>query len=342
MVEAKAGDMDDERDPWEEPQTPVRVISPEDSQEGSQELQNLPGPTNLSREQDQRALSPETVPETGELEGQTPRENLEKDLLEDRGETKTLQSQEPELLKGPEGDVSTMSGSRRGPLKNRRHVKRKWDRSPTCQDVRQEAAMCLDKGEFSGQLGSRSVGSSGTVGPTSLPEGPETLGQHPLNAGCAKRAFLINLGLPCTRGHTQQRGPFNATSVPKGSYNFQICGFTSGSTLVRSPTAVISASRSSPRTPPCALTRGPTPRRSLSAVSSVTELSATEGTSTFTDAPTLGSSPTCAPSVTQPSISWGLSDATRKSIPDDWLRTLPSSPRRKFGIICQLCDTKKG
>ena len=51
--------------------------------------------------QDQRALPPETVPETGELEGQTPRENLEKDLLEDRGETKTLQSQEPELLKGP-------------------------------------------------------------------------------------------------------------------------------------------------------------------------------------------------------------------------------------------------
>ena len=51
--------------------------------------------------QDERALSPETVPETGELEGQTPRENLEKDLLEDRGETKTLQSQEPELLKGP-------------------------------------------------------------------------------------------------------------------------------------------------------------------------------------------------------------------------------------------------
>ena len=51
--------------------------------------------------QDERALPPETVPETGELEGQTPRENLEKDLLEDRGETKTLQSQEPELLKGP-------------------------------------------------------------------------------------------------------------------------------------------------------------------------------------------------------------------------------------------------
>ena len=51
MVVAKAGDMDDERDPWEEPQPRVRVISPEDGQEGSQELQNLPGPTNLSREQ---------------------------------------------------------------------------------------------------------------------------------------------------------------------------------------------------------------------------------------------------------------------------------------------------
>ena len=42
-----------------------------------------------------------TVPETGELERQTPRGKLEKDLLEDRGETKTLQSQEPELLMGP-------------------------------------------------------------------------------------------------------------------------------------------------------------------------------------------------------------------------------------------------
>ena len=98
---------------------------------------------------------------------------------------------------------------------------------------------------------------------------------HPLNARCAKRAFLVNLSLPCTRGHTQERGPFNATSVPEGSYSLQTCGSTSGSTLARSPTAVMSASGSSPTTPRCALTRGPTPRRSLSAVSSVTELSAT-------------------------------------------------------------------
>ena len=78
---------------------------------------------------------------------------------------------------------------------------------------------------------------------------------HALNARCAKRAFLINISLLCTRGHTQERGPFNATSVPKGSYSLQTCGFTSGSTLVRSPIAVISASRSSPTTPRCMLTK---------------------------------------------------------------------------------------
>ena len=51
MVEAKAGDMDDGRDPCGEPQPPSRVIPPEDGQEGSQELQNLPRAMNLSREQ---------------------------------------------------------------------------------------------------------------------------------------------------------------------------------------------------------------------------------------------------------------------------------------------------
>ena len=51
MTEAKAGDMDDERDPCGEPEPPSRVIPPEDGQEGSQELQNPPGAMNLSREQ---------------------------------------------------------------------------------------------------------------------------------------------------------------------------------------------------------------------------------------------------------------------------------------------------
>ena len=51
MVEAKAGHMDDERHLCGGPQPSSRVIPPEDGQEGSQELQNLPGATNLSREQ---------------------------------------------------------------------------------------------------------------------------------------------------------------------------------------------------------------------------------------------------------------------------------------------------
>ena len=49
--------------------------------------------------QGQKAPPPETIPERGELEGQTPsKENLEKDLREDTGVTRTLLSQEPELL----------------------------------------------------------------------------------------------------------------------------------------------------------------------------------------------------------------------------------------------------
>ncbi|XP_060996377.1 zinc finger and SCAN domain-containing protein 5B-like [Dama dama] len=209
MVEVKAGDMDDERDTCREPQPPASVIPPEDGQEESQELQNLPGATDLSREQDQKAFLPETIPEIGGPEGQTPKENLEKDLMEDRGETKTLQSQEPELLKGPEGDISTTSGSRRGPLKNRRHVKRKRDSSPTCQDVRQEAATCLDQGEFSGQLGSHSLGSSGTVGPTSLPEGAETPGRALFECRVCKKSFLYQSQLALhQRTHTRER-PFH-------------------------------------------------------------------------------------------------------------------------------------
>ena len=49
--------------------------------------------------QGQKALPPEPIPERGELEGQTPsKEYLVKDLLEDTGVTRTLSSQDPELL----------------------------------------------------------------------------------------------------------------------------------------------------------------------------------------------------------------------------------------------------
>ncbi|XP_061241845.1 zinc finger and SCAN domain-containing protein 5B-like [Bos javanicus] len=166
--------------------------------------------------QDQRALQPVTVPETGELERQTPRGKLEKDLLEDRGETKTLQSQEPELLKCPEGDVSTTSGSRGGPLKYRRHVKRKRDSGPMCQDVCQEAATCLDQGEFSGQLGSHSVGASGTVGPSSLPEGAETPGRAPSECSVCKKSFPYQSQLTLhQRTHTGERS-FQCDICAKG------------------------------------------------------------------------------------------------------------------------------
>ncbi|XP_055409711.1 zinc finger and SCAN domain-containing protein 5B-like isoform X4 [Bubalus kerabau] len=179
MVEAKASDMDNERDPCGEPQPPSRVIPPEDSQEGSQEVQNLPGAMNLSREQDQRALPPETVPET-------------------------------------EGDVSTTTGSRGGPLKNRRHVKMKRESSPTCQDVRQEAATCLDPGEFSGQHGLHSVGASGTVGPTSLPEGAETPGRAPSECRVCKKSFPYQSQLTLhQRTHTGER-PFQCDICAKG------------------------------------------------------------------------------------------------------------------------------
>lgn len=46
-----------------------------------------------------------TIPETGEMEGMAPKENLEKGLMGDMGETRTHQSEEPGLLKGPEGEV---------------------------------------------------------------------------------------------------------------------------------------------------------------------------------------------------------------------------------------------
>uniref|UniRef100_A0A4W2CMN6 Zinc finger and SCAN domain containing 5B n=1 Tax=Bos indicus x Bos taurus TaxID=30522 RepID=A0A4W2CMN6_BOBOX len=234
MVEAKASDMDDERDLCRGPQPSSRVIPPEDGQEGSQELQNLPGAMNLSREQDERALPPETVPETGELEGQTPRENLEEDLLEVRGETKTLQSEAPQLLKGP-GEYSkpwnpaelvtpSCGGMRLGSQHHHPwmggwrslHMKRKRDSSPTCQDVRQEAATCLDQGEFSGQLGSHSAGSSGTVGPTSLPEGAETPGRAPSECRMCKKSFPYQSQLILhQRTHTGER-PFQCDICAKG------------------------------------------------------------------------------------------------------------------------------
>ena len=86
--------------------------------------------------------------------------------MEDREETRILKSEEPQLLKGPEREVLTWSGHKRDSQKSLRSSKRKRDNSSISQEVPQEGATYLDKGEFSGQLGSNSVLSPSTVGPT--------------------------------------------------------------------------------------------------------------------------------------------------------------------------------
>ncbi|XP_061245442.1 zinc finger and SCAN domain-containing protein 5B-like [Bos javanicus] len=217
MLESEVSERHGEGDGAMEPQSTVSVVPSDEGQQESQDGQHLSGAKDLLRVQLQKALPPETIPETGELQGQTPsKENLQKDVLEDTGVTRTLSSQEPELLQDREGDVSTPSGSRRGPLKNRRHVKRKRDSTPTCKDVGKEAATCLDQGEFSGQLGSRSVGAFGNVGPTILPEGAETPGRAPSECKVCKKSFPYQSQLTLhQRTHTGER-PFKCDICAKG------------------------------------------------------------------------------------------------------------------------------
>ncbi|TKC40690.1 hypothetical protein EI555_007956, partial [Monodon monoceros] len=197
--EIELSDTNDEKDLPRDPQSLVSEIPPKNGQQVSQELQNPARAKELSRGWDQKGLLPEIIPETGELEGLTPKENLEKDLMEDTEETRTRQSQELELPKRREGEVSTKSGYRRGSPRGLRRFKRKLANIPSSHE--------WDQPVFLREKKSRD--------------------RHPINVGYARRDFLINLRLPFTRGHTQERDPFNAISVPKGPCSLPTCKLTS-------------------------------------------------------------------------------------------------------------------
>nr|XP_025841058.1 zinc finger and SCAN domain-containing protein 5B-like [Vulpes vulpes] len=104
MAEAEASDSDTDlvTDLSKKPQSSVSEIHPEGSQK-VRELQTLPGISELSRQQGQNVLLPETIPGKGVLEGLRPKENLEKNL-----EETILKSQEPQLLKGHEKATESM------------------------------------------------------------------------------------------------------------------------------------------------------------------------------------------------------------------------------------------
>ncbi|KAB1273213.1 putative zinc finger and SCAN domain-containing protein 5C [Camelus dromedarius] len=82
MAEAGVSDTDDERELFRKPQSPMNGVRPENGQ------------------QEEKALQPETTPESADLEGLTPKRNVEEDMLEDRKEAGALQAQ-PELQEGP-------------------------------------------------------------------------------------------------------------------------------------------------------------------------------------------------------------------------------------------------
>lgn len=236
--------MDDERDLSREAWSAVSVIPPEKGQ------------------QDQTSPLPKTIPEMSEMEGMAPKGNSEKDLMGDTEERRTHQSEKPGLLKASEGEVWTNSGFRIHSLRSHRCFKRKWTNSPTFQEVRQEETTSLDK-EFSGKLGSLSIGSPGTVGSTSLPKGKETRGRASYEYRVCKKKFPYQSQLTLhQRTHTGER-PFKCSICVKGSCSLQIFGFTSRSTQARSHTAVICVPGSSPASPYCLLMRGPASRRSL-------------------------------------------------------------------------------
>nr|XP_031538008.1 zinc finger and SCAN domain-containing protein 5B-like [Vicugna pacos] len=197
MAEAGVSDTDDERELFREPQSPMNGVRPENGQ------------------QEEKVLLPETIPGSGDLEGLTPKQNVEKDMVEDRKETGALQPQ-PELQEGPEGEVSTRSAHRGGPRRSLGRYKRKRANSPTRPDVRQEGAPSVDTAGVSGQLGSRSFRAPSTVGPRSRPEGDAAPARTPYECRVCKKRFQYESQFTLhQRTHTRER-PFRCNVCAKG------------------------------------------------------------------------------------------------------------------------------
>ena len=205
----------------------------------------------------------------------------------------------------------------------------------------------MDQGEFSGQLGSHSIRSSGTVGPTSLPEGAETPGRAPSECKVCKKSFPCQSQLTLhQRTHTGER-PFQCDICARGfiqpsdlrvhqrihtgekPYSCDVClrKFAHNSTL---RTHKRTHTQEKPfRCEQCESFRPPRePQRS----------------------PT---HPLWAQALRVPRVSHSLPSAGDFQTPPEnpFQMTgsgpcpqvqVPSAPRKKFGIICHLCDTMKG
>lgn len=138
---------------------------------------------------------------------------------------------------------------------------KEMDQQPHIPRSASRETTSLDK-EFSGKLGSLSIGSPGTVGSTSLPNGKETWGRASYEYRVCKKKFPYQSQLTLHQRTHAGKSSFKCSICVKGSCSLQIFGFTSGSTQARSHTAVICAPRSSPASPHL-LMRGPAPRRSF-------------------------------------------------------------------------------
>ncbi|XP_005596830.1 zinc finger and SCAN domain-containing protein 5B isoform X2 [Equus caballus] len=263
MAEAEVSGMDDVIDLSRKHQSSVSEIHPEKNQQVSRELGNQPGICEMSTAQGRKVLLPETIPKVDDREGLRRKQNLKEDLMEDREETTTRESQEPQLPKCPgeygnwefrgvsdssyadsvrakdgknpqeetsiknvdadipstlisEREVLTQTGNRVDSQKSVRNSKRReQDNTPISQDMPQERATYLDKGEFSGQLGSNSVHSPSAVESSDLPVGKEATGWMKECRVCNKRFHYKSQFDLHQRTHTGER-PFKCNICPKG------------------------------------------------------------------------------------------------------------------------------